>query len=146
MENYRNQVSSLSSNLDEKTRKVLQIDLLERLLDKVEPELNETLEQLIQNALNELKSITQEDGSKKDYLKAYRLLRKTVRNDLGYTAKGQLKEESIAMGIALGVAFGAAFLTFGVAFIGVGLPIGLAIGVAIGQSKEQEAEKNNKTY
>jgi CDP-diacylglycerol--glycerol-3-phosphate 3-phosphatidyltransferase len=37
-------------------------------------------------------------------------------------------------------------VTLGVAFIGLGLPIGLAIGVAIGQSKEQEAEKNGKTY
>lgn len=146
MSDYHTQVSSLSVSLEDKERKSLQIDVLLRLLTKLEAETNETIDQLVQDVVNELKAVIQEEQHPKAYKKAVQLLRKTVRNDLGYTAKGQLKEEAIGMGIALGVAFGGAFITLGAAFIGLGLPIGLAIGVAIGQSRETEAEKNGKTY
>ena len=146
MEPYQNQVSSLITNLDEKERKSLHIDVLLRLLEKIEPELNDTLKEQVEDVIAKLKTVIQENENTKEYKKAYRLLTKTVRSELGYTPKGQLKDESLAMGIALGVAFGGAFLSFGVAFIGVGLPIGLAIGIAIGQSKEQQAEKDGKIY
>lgn len=146
MNDYYGKVNRIIQHLDEKKNKKLQTDIFLRLCQKVGDQ-DEAITSLINDTyLLLLQLDNNEDSKPKFYNKSFGLLKKLVKTNLGYTPKGAIQSEYLAMGIALGTAFGSAFISINPAFISFGLPIGLAIGISIGKKKESAAEEKGNTY
>ena len=146
MNDYETRLNQIIHHFDEKKNKKLHTDIFIRLCKKVSNEDAEISSQIkhTYTLLSELDN--NNDIKPKAYIKSFNLLKKTVRNNLGYTHRGLLQEEYTGIGIAIGVAIGSVFITVNPISIGVGIPIGLAIGASIGRKKENEAEEAGKTY
>lgn len=147
MNEYAPMIESITQQFDEKKKKKLQTKVFERLCIKLKDTENRDIDNLIKETYNLLQEFSRDETVKKSlYVKSFKELKKLVRTELGFTPKGLIQEEMTGMGIAIGVALGGAFVGLNPAFIGIGLPIGLAIGASIGKKKEDQAEKEGKTY
>lgn len=147
MNEFGLQIESVSKHLDEKQKKRLQVDVFIRLCKKLEEIESTEINNSIKETFNLLQEYVRDESVKKSqYMKSFNALKKLVRDELGFTRKGQIAEEMTGIGIALGVAIGGGFVGINPAFVGIGLPIGLAIGAGIGRKKEEQAESEGKTY
>ncbi len=149
MIDYNNKINEVTYHFNVKKNKKLKTDLFLRLCKKVGEEKEEDTEisAMISETFSLLAEISHDEDAKTGtYKKSFRILKKTVRKKLGYTAKGVIQEEYAGMGIALGVAFGSIFFSMDSSYMAIGIPIGLAIGVSIGRNKENDAEKAGKVY
>lgn len=146
MNDYNMRINQLIPHFDEKQNKKLETDLFVRLCVKV-GEADAEITKLISETFVLLLEIhNNKDAKRRSYIKTLNLLKKTVRKTLGFTPKGALAQESIAIGIALGTAFGSAFIGMNPGLIGLGLPLGLVFGSSIGKKRETEAEAAGNTY
>ncbi|MBI9010555.1 MAG: hypothetical protein JEZ05_11080 [Tenericutes bacterium] len=147
MKDCKTKMNPIIEHFDEKENKRFQTDLFFRLCEKVgEDDIEITT--LVDDTfllLSELSKVSEKEKLKA-YYKTLALLKKKTKEKFGYIEKGSLQAEYMALGVGVGVALGAAFVTTNPAFIGIFMPIGLAVGLAIGKKKEDEAEKQEKTY
>lgn len=140
------EILTATANFTDKQSKKYRTDILIRLQQKILDKSDTTVEQQLVQTIEYLFLAVEDPKQFRQYLRSFRALQKMVRTTFGYTEKGTLANEYIAIGTAIGVALGSAFTTINVAFIGLGIPIGVAIGAAIGQQKEKEAETQGKIY
>ena len=140
-------IESVGRKFDEKENKKLNISVFVNLVKAVATLEDNDLELTAFHVVELLKKI--EYGNKEDrkaYIKGFKGLKKIVKESYGLSARGDLKEESMAIGIGMGVAIGAAFTTFNPGLMAIGIPIGVAMGAAMGANREKEAEKLGKLY
>jgi len=136
-------------DLNEEDRKKLKIDVLQRLIKKLEhdehPEIEANLERLIQD----VPKAAVDPHTRKAYRKSRQAIQVKARKAFGYVEKGSLKREAsgswMGLGIALGVAMGAGMDNPG-AGIGIGIAIGAGIGASKGTKDEKKAEQAGLIY
>ena len=147
MENYKQQLLNEISKREEKLVKKYQLEvfmnLIEKVKDKEDDELNRQIEYLL-TTLSKFEVMPR--TYERFYKRGFSALKSYVRKTFGYVAKGTIAGEHMALGVGIGIVFGALLSGVNAGFIGIGLALGAGLGIATGQSKEKEEEKNGNTY
>ena len=141
---YKNNIQVVIDNISENDNKKLRLEVLLRLLDKLEPLDDSVLNEHILNLINRLNNLKPEDY--RSFKKEFTKIRNYVSKNHKIYAKGELQQTYMAIGISIGIAIGAGMMTFNSAGIGVGIAIGVAIGLSIGTSKEKQEEEKGNIY
>lgn len=147
MSNHKESIQSIIEKRDDKWVKILKLDELSNLIEKVaeidEFELDRQIVSILKllNENNELKGFY-----KKHYKKQHQALKAYVRRQFGFLVKGALLKEHLALGIGAGVAIGAVFSGVNAGFIAVGLALGVAVGTLTGNKKEKAEEAKGNLY
>jgi hypothetical protein len=147
MSNHKESIQSIIDRHDEKHVKILKLNVLYNLIEKVEDKEDYELERQIVSIIKILNENTQLKGFyKKHYIKQHKALKSYVRKHFGYLAKGDLLTEHVALSTGAGVAIGAALVGINAGFIAIGVAVGVAIGVATGNSKEKAEQDKGNLY
>jgi hypothetical protein len=147
MQNFKEQLTSMTDNLTVNQKEKLKTYVLLNLLEKIENLEDEELEKDLSNLVQLL--VNAENMSKleiREYLRAFSSIKKTVRTKYHLIAKGELVSEYMAMGIGLGLIFGVVMMSINNAFIAIGLPIGVGAGLAYGSAKEKKEQEQGHIY
>lgn len=138
-----------TKNLNKGDRKKLKINVLKRLINKLEKDENGEIEQALEHLISQIPKPPVDRTARKSFKKSLTRLQKTVEKTFGYIEKGSFQGKYIGqwvgIGIALGVAFGAGVNNPGVG-IAIGISIGAAIGTSVGASAEKKAENKGLVY
>jgi len=147
METRIEQSNSLISQLDDKTKKKLQTQTLLNLMTKIKDNVHPEIEQLLLDVTTTIQGATELSSFQKNlYNKQLTLLKKTVKKEFGYIAKGDIIAERMAIGVGFGVAIGAGLMAVNAAFLGVGIAVGVALGLSIGTTQEKKEEEKGNIY
>lgn len=147
MQKYSLKVLEIFEKMDKKQRLKLQVQSFLNLLQKLKDNKDDEIRKQVALVVTHLSNFNNEATFKsKLYLKDFTSLKNLVKDKNGFIQKGELVNQSAAIGIAIGTAVGAGLMFVNSIFIAVGVAIGIAIGTVIGTDKEKELEKQDKIY
>ena len=151
--NLKQKLSDRSKHLDSKNQKKLNIDLLERLIIKLEQQDHYRIETGLGQITEQIPSSPIDRKKQRTFRKALSKLQKEAKKEFGYIEKGRIKAVYTGWGIGLGSSIGAvlSFQTNSGSLLptGLGFTIGFFLGIilaGIGARKEREAEEAELLY
>lgn len=147
MQKYSLKVLEIFEKMDKKQRNKLQVQSFLNLLQKLKDYKDNDVLKQVALVVTHLGNFNDETTFKsKFYLKEYTTLKNLVKDKYGLIQKGEIVNQSAAIGIAIGTAVGSGLMFINSIFIAVGVAIGIAIGTVIGTDKEKELGKQNKIF
>lgn len=147
MNRHIDEINALVSQLDDKTIKKLQVETLLNLMTKIKDKVHPEIDQLVLDVTTTINGAKDLSSFQKNlYFKQFTVLKKTVKNEFGYVAKGDIVANTMAIGIGIGVAIGAGLMAVNPAFLGVGIAVGVALGLSIGTTQEKKEEEKGNIY
>ncbi|MEM9328461.1 MAG: hypothetical protein AAGA85_22525 [Bacteroidota bacterium] len=144
----KEELENRAKDIDDGDKKKLKIDLLGRLIDKLENDEHSEIEQGFASLVQQLSRSPINRATQKSFRKSLRSIQKQAKTAFGYVEKGSVVGSSMALGVALGVSLGITVFGSGEpgSGIGIGVGVGIAIGVGLGSAKEKKLEKQGLLY
>lgn len=137
------EIQQLSNDLSESEKKKYQIELLERLIRRIEKfsygdcSKCEKYKEDIKNIMNQIKDIRK--GSIKEYNRNLKSILNHMKEEHGLHTVNEKQEELMHLGLSFGLGIGTGLglilvLVIGAAPFELGIPIGSGLGMVIGMS------------
>lgn len=145
LEVIENQVT----DLEEKEKTKLKIDVLQRLIRKLDKDEHNEIEEDLKHLIQQIPNRPVDHVPRKAFLKALINVQKKVTKSFGYVERGSVKSGLIGVWAAFGIAVGAGVGSqFGGPGEGaaLGVILCLIIGVSIGIVRERKAENEGLSY
>jgi len=146
LNDYRNLLISVTSEMTEKEQNKYKINHLLNLSDKLGDQRDQDIESILLE-LKDLLSHCQEGKiDKRVYNKLYQKLATIVKERFDLHEKGSMSGQYIGLGLCFGTAIGTALSSMFTGNISIGIGIGMALGAGLGAQKEKQLEKEGKLY
>ncbi len=137
-------------DINEEDRKGLKVDVLQRLIKKLEKDEDSDIAQDLERLIQDLPGSPIDRMRRKACRKSLRAIQKKVKKAFGYVERGTLKDGYMGAWLAIGIALGAG-IDSGAgegsgSGVGIGIIAGLLIGISVGRAEEKKAERKGLVY
>lgn len=142
-------LEALRKPLSEADSKKLKLEVIQRLLIKLEREEHAEIEQDMERLIQQIPDAAKDSAIRKSFLKSLNAIQNKVKQAFGYVERGSLKGSFLGVGMAMGLCMGAGIgsVSEGMGFgVGLGMMIGLIIGLVMGGGREKKAEEAGLMY
>ncbi|MEO0471574.1 MAG: hypothetical protein AAF206_18230 [Bacteroidota bacterium] len=142
-------IENHAQTLTRSERKKLRLEVLLRLVQKLEEAENDEMEAELVQLFEQMPDSPVESESQKTFRAALKQTKRIVRDRLGYVEKGSLRVRhhglAVVLGMVAGILLGSAMGNVGVG-IGIGVCLGLVVSTRIGLAEEKKAQEKGLVY
>ena len=144
--NLKEELEIRTRNMNEADQTKLKIDVLERLIKKVEKDQNNEIEEDLERLIQQIPNTPIDTATHKPFRQSLKKVQKKAKKAFGYVERGSLKGAYVGSWIAIGIAIGAGIDFGSGSGAGIGIVFGVIMGAAIGGVEEKKAERKGLIY